>query len=202
MMIQKLYGILQHIGTTSTICDIWEPCLLYKTCSRKSKVDVINFDEVARDYQIKKGAEKTPSSVDAITVNKQCDKLVLIEKKTWYHFYKYFGQDKSLIDSKVNDYKKILKKKYDSTNEILCFYLSLQLHELAKLPQVYIWTTEIDGQEDPMGGFATMIAALANIQIAYDVRAYTVRAMQNVVKDIPACVYVSCKEFDNYVAKL
>ena len=150
----------------------------------------------------KKRAEKTPSSVDAITVNKQCDKLVLIEKKTWYQFYKYFGQDKSLIDSKVNDYKKILKKKYDSTSEILCFYLSLQLHELAKLPQVYIWTTEIDGQEDPMGGFATMIAALANLHIAHDVRAYTVRAMQNAVKDIPMCVYVSCKEFDNYVAKL
>lgn len=202
MMLQSLYGILQSIGATSSICDIRAHCLLYQACTRKSTIDIIDFDEVARDYQNKTGAKETPSSVDAITINKQCDKLILIEKKTWYQFYQHFGQDKSVIDEKVNEYKQTLNEKYNSTNQILCFYLSLQLNELEKLPKIYIWTTEIDGQDDPTEGFATMIAVLANCNIANEVQAYTVRAMQNAVKDIPLCVYVPCKEFDNYVANL
>lgn len=92
MMLQSLYGILQSIGATSSICDILAHCLLYQACKRKSTIDIIDFDEVARDYQNKTGAKETPSSVDAITVNKQCDKLILIEKRLGTSFISTSGR--------------------------------------------------------------------------------------------------------------
>lgn len=202
MTVLKLYNILA-IGLQTTICDIKAKCLLFPTCLDKSQIQVIDFDPIAKSYGDNIVKQDTPKSVDAITLNKVQNLLILIEKKTWYRFYQYTGTDKSYIDDKIREYQRELQEKYEATNTICSHFASME-NVLKVVPHVYVFLTEI-GEIDSTEGFATMLGDLAlasTFSVSYETVNYTVNSMQMVAEKVSNCRYVYCKDFDKFVGNL
>ena len=203
-----VYQSVERYGQvfSTTICDIKAQCAQFGTCAQKSKSSVLDFDGAAQTYQNELSLKDTPKSVDAIAIDKNQSLLLLIEKKTWSHFFtmpqkNITGNLGAAAVSKVSSYD--LQGKYSATREI-CEHITNEQDLFIMLPHVFVFLTELaDVDSDPTGGFATMIGRLAisSSIIDYEIQRNVVGAMKSHLKTV-SCKnsrYLSCNELDDFI---
>ena len=211
MEVEDIYNTLysQPWRSSASVCDIRTICVEHATCVEKSMTDVIDFDEYAEQYKQQLGIPERPKSVDAIAIDSTKMYLLMVEKKTWYHFYKYqikttdVEETKRLIREKVNEYTTEIANKYVRSKEIIAHFMGV-CDVVDSVQHVLVFLTELGvGYPDPMGGFATDLALLA-MTGSFNKVQYTVGAMQDCVKTFPAPKkkYVFCKQFDGFVREI
>lgn len=204
----EVYQSVEKYGKvfSTTICDIKTKCAKYSTCMQKSSSSVLDFDGAAQTYRNEKKLSMTPPSVDAIAVDKGHSLFILIEKKTWSHFFTkpqkgVTGDLMSAAIAKVSSYD--LQGKYSSTRDI-CEHIAKEPDLFISLPHVFVFLTEFsDKSLDPTGGFATM---LGNLSISssdndYEIPKKVVGAMKAHLKTV-SCKksrYLSCIELDAFI---
>lgn len=204
----EVYQSVEGYGKvfSTTICDIKAKCAQFSTCVQKSSSSVLDFDGAAQTYRDEMKLNTTPPSVDAIAVDKDHTLLILIEKKTWSHFFLMpqkgvSGDLKSAAIAKVSTYD--LQGKYSSTRAI-CEHVSKESDLFNTLPHVFVFLTELSDKEpDPTGGFATMLGGLAisSSIIDYEIQSDVVGAMKEHLKTV-SCKnsrHLSCNELDAYI---
>lgn len=204
----EVYQSVERYGGafSTTVCDIKAKCAQFSACAQKSSSCVLDFDGAAQTYRKEKKLQKTPPSVDAIAVDKDQSLLILIEKKTWSHFFSkpQKGASADLTSeaiAKVATYD--LQGKYSSTREI-CEYISKVSDLFISLPHVFVFLTELsDLDSDPTGGFATMLGdlAISSSIIDYEIQSKVAGAMKNHLKTV-SCKrnrYLSCNQLDAFI---
>ncbi|MBR5328449.1 MAG: hypothetical protein IKV31_07940 [Paludibacteraceae bacterium] len=177
----------------------------FSNCAVKSICCIIDFDPYAHEYQIQKGILNTPPSVDAVTITNSTQILLMIEKKTWYHFFNFqlSGSDidkKRQIDDKVDEYTREISDKYVNTKEIISHCVNTP-DVVDTIPHILIFLTELSGKNpDPTSGFATILGLLA-MTASFKIDEYTYNAMQKSINLLPAphSEYLHCKELDNFI---
>lgn len=211
MTVEDIYNTLysQPWRSSASVCDIRTVCVVHTTCAEKSVTDVIDFDEYAEQYKQQLGIPERPQSVDAIAIDSTKMYLLMVEKKTWYQFYKYqikttdVEETKRLIREKVDEYTREIANKYVRSKDIIAHFTGVT-NVVDSVQHVLVFLTELGvDYPDPMGGFATDLALLA-MTGSFNKVQYTVNAMQNSVKTFPAPKkkYVFCKQFDGFVHEI
>lgn len=188
----------------STICDVKAQCVQYASCSSKSTSSILDFDKTAETYKTEKGLLNTPPTVDAIAIDSSNSLLILIEKKTWGAFFirpqkGVVGNLQSAALAKIPSYN--LQGKYQSTRDI-CEHITNVPDLFDSLPHVFVFLTELS-DEDPTGGFATMMGNLASTSsiVDYQTQKILVGAMTSHLATVSCSNsrYLYCQELDDFI---
>lgn len=197
---------LQPCYRQVSICDLKAKCIDFFLCKNRSNCGIIDFDSYAHEYQNQKNIQNTPPSVDAVAITNSMQKLLLIEKKTWYQFFKFqlTGNDidkKRQIDDKVDEYTREISTKYINSKEIISHCVNTT-NVVDMVPHILLFLTELSSHNpDPTSGFASILGILS-MTASFNINEYTYKSMQNslIVLSTYHCEYIHCKELDNFIS--
>ena len=201
MTAEQLYLYVKRMfGVSDTIlCDLHNPCKDIRKCGGLQHHPVINFDLIKTAYHSGKNGD-TPASVDGITFisNRFC----FVEVKGWMEFLAHLrAKNKDVAIKKKAASYNLSKKLLDSIN--ICQSVSGLSDLLSSLPVTFVLVTDIETESNGLFMFQSDLLRLADP--ADNWWELCNRELKSCLDTVPGnipTVYISCKDFDEKIAKL
>ncbi len=183
---------------STKICALHKPCTPKRQCKVGSNKEVLDFDEITKQENIKKSVEST-SSVDAITYTDNNCYFCFVEIKGWYEFlynsHRKKKVTKSEIQKQVDKYD--LKKKLDNSIQLCKEITHNNIFE--NIPIYYIVVTDIDVNTNPLESLQGNLMFLAQTSSKWtDICNNLLKSKLDEITDIKKG-YFYCRQFSDAI---
>ncbi|MBQ3613443.1 MAG: hypothetical protein II989_05070 [Bacteroidales bacterium] len=181
------------------LCDLHKPCKSVRRCKHEPHHPVVDFDDIKKKYHAGLSGD-TPASVDGITFSGR--RLCFVEMKGWVEFLTHLrAKNKAIaIEKKAASYD-LNKKLFDSLD--ICEVLSGTQGQLSDVPITFVLVTDIETESNGLFMFHSNLLRLADPADNWiDTCNKELRARLDAIPDNIPTVYISCKDFDETLAKL
>ncbi len=164
-----------------TICDLHKPCQ-DKKCISKSKLRVVDFDEV-KDFYCKQHALDPSKSVDALYLSSNT--LFFIEIKGWKRYLQYNDFNKEDVNGQIEKYR-FSDKYYDSYNILVKYMndanvLESDIKNFCALDKFFVVVTDVSSNDDPVQYILNTFNFFAEASIS---EAYCYNKLSEYIKNI------------------
>lgn len=110
--------IFSYKNAISNVCSLKSVCTSFSACGQKSKISVVDFDEVKDAYCQTCGIHPKLKSVDAICAKQDGSLLLFVEKKSWSQYFAHQPLDRNHIMQQTSEF--CFQKKYEDSVNICC----------------------------------------------------------------------------------
>lgn len=189
--------ILSYKNATSDVCRLKSVCTSFFSCAQKSKIPVVDFDEVKDAYCLANRIHPKRKSVDAICAKRDDSLLLFVEKKSWSQYFAHQPLDQNHIIQQSSDF--CFQKKYEDSINICCA-ICQQSDLFTEGNHAFVFLTD-ENLSDPLKNLTGNLNILGTTSSVENAKIWASGASYAQLKTV-SCdkrFVKYCKDFDSFV---